>query len=253
VGACRLSPGDTRRRYAGASVRDPTGNRAQLRKGSREAEKGCPEPGAPSRSDHVVRGQRLRLLMAAVGAALTLAAHPSNAASIDAKVAATEAARCEFALVDAAQETGVPLRLLQKLASLESGLSSSRGMRYPWPWTLDTNGHGSFHFRSRNAAERHLRAMLAAGITNVDIGCMQVNWRWHRDAFASPADLLDPSLNVRYATHLLAAYKTQLGSWSAAVAQYHTRNSRVAAGYQCRVARALKPRGEIADCPERAP
>lgn len=181
-----------------------------------------------------------------------LAAHHSQAASIEAKDAATEAARCDVALVAAARETGVPLRLLRGLAPVESGLAGGRGVRYPWPWTLNTNGHGSFHFRSRDAAERHLRALLAAGIDNVDIGCMQINWRWHRDAFASPADMLDPSLNVRYAARLLAAYKARAGSWSAAVAQYHTRDARLAATYQCRVARALMPRGQIAGCPERA-
>ena len=188
-------------------------------------------------------------MTAAMGAVLLLAAHQGHAASIDAKVAATEAARCVVALIDAARETGVPLRLLRRLASLESGLGGTRGISYPWPWTLNTNGHGSFHFRSRNAAVTHLRALLAAGITNVDIGCMQVNWRWHRDAFASPADMLDPSHNVRYAVHLLAAYKVKAGSWSAAVALYHTRDARLAAAYECRVARALMPQGEIAGCP----
>jgi hypothetical protein len=189
-------------------------------------------------------------LTAAVGAVSLLVAHQGNAASIDAQVAATEEARCEAALVYAARETGVPLRLLRRLASLESGLSGARGTRYPWPWTLNTNGHGSFHFRSRNAAERHLRALFAAGITNVDIGCMQVNWRWHRDSFVSPADMLNPLLNVRYAAQLLAAYKARAGSWSAAVAQYHTRDARLATAYRCRVARALMPRGEIMGCRE---
>jgi predicted pyridoxine 5'-phosphate oxidase superfamily flavin-nucleotide-binding protein len=97
----------------------------------------------------------------------------------------------------------------------------------------------------------HRARLLAARVNNVDIGCMQINWRWHRGAFASPVDMLDPSLNVRYAARLLAAYKVRAGSWSAAVAQYHTRDARLAATYQCRVARALMPRGEIAGCLER--
>ena len=45
------------------------------------------------------------------------------------------------------------------------------------PWTLHVKDGGSYHFRSRGAAARY----LAAGIDDIDIGCMQVNWHWHRN------------------------------------------------------------------------
>ena len=63
-------------------------------------------------------------------------------------------------------------------------------------------------------------ALIAAGVDNVDIGCMQVNWHWHGDAFASPAAALSPALNARYAALLLRAYRAQSGTWAGAVGLY---------------------------------
>jgi hypothetical protein len=47
-----------------------------------------------------------------------------------------------------------------------------------------------------------LDALVAAGIDNIDIGCMQVNWHWHRAAFASPAAALNAgyTLTIRRLT-----------------------------------------------------
>ena len=108
-------------------------------------------------------------------------ARQAEAVAIDAQDAAGEAAKCHSAMVRASAQTGVPLRLLLALAPTESGLQRARGRgpAYPWPWTVNTNDRGSFHFRTREAAEKYLHALVAAGIDNIDIGCMQINWHWH--------------------------------------------------------------------------
>jgi len=154
------------------------------------------------------------------------------------------------AISHAARASGVPVALLLALAPTESGLPRAHDRRpsYPWPWTLNTNGRGSFYFRSRAAAEKHLDALVAAGIDNIDIGCMQVNWHWHGAAFASPTAALNPALNTTYAAALLRDYRRQTGSWAGAVGLYHSHTLALAEAYRCRVAHALQPKAALKDC-----
>jgi hypothetical protein len=193
--------------------------------------------------------RRYRLCVLA-SLALVLAAPVSHAGAIGAGAAAAESALCGEAIRRATQTTGVPVALLLALAPTESGLprAHGRGPPYPWPWTINSNGRGSFHFRTRAAAEKHLNALVAAGIDNIDIGCMQVNWRWHGAAFASPAAALNPILNARYAAALLGDYRRQTGSWADAVGLYHSHTLALAEAYRCRVAHALQPHTRLKNC-----
>jgi hypothetical protein len=194
---------------------------------------------------------RLRLLAASV-VGLVAAASDATAAP-DRGHGVADLRQCDAALRDAAPATGVPVRLLLALAPIESGVGNRTRQIYPWPWTLNINGRGSYHFHTRAAAERHLDALIAAGIDNVDIGCLQVNWHWHRSAFASPAAMLSPALNVQYAASLLRKYRAQTGTWSGAIGLYHSQDPRLADVYRCRVAHALAPTATIRGCAVAAP
>jgi hypothetical protein len=180
--------------------------------------------------------------------ALALVVPGARAGAIGAGEAAAESAQCADAIRRAARASGVPAPLLLALAPTESGLPRARGPSYPWPWTLNVNGRGSFHFRTRTVAERHLNALVAAGIDNIDIGCMQVNWHWHGAAFASPAAVLNPTLNTVYAAVLLRDYRRQTGSWAGAVGLYHSHTPALADAYRCRVAHALLPNTTLKNC-----
>ena len=139
---------------------------------------------------------------------------------------------------------------MDALARAESALRPARHgvpARYPWPWTLNVEGRG-YHFRTRHAAEAYLAATLGAGITNVDIGCNQVNWRTHAHAFAAPSDALDPVQNARFAAEFLRLLYAETGSWADAIARYHSRNPERAARYRCRIAAVLRPAIRAADC-----
>jgi hypothetical protein len=187
-------------------------------------------------------------LLAALALALTVPS--ARAGAIGAGEAAAQSALCADAINRAARASRVPAALLRALAPTESGLPGARGHgpAYPWPWTLNTNGRGSFHFRSRVAAEKQLNALVAAGIDNIDIGCMQLNWHWHGAAFASPAAALNPALNTGYAAALLRDYKPKTGSWAGAVGLYHSHSPALAEAYRCRVARALRPDTALRSC-----
>lgn len=123
---------------------------------------------------------------------------------------------CLRAASDAAELTGVPYDVLLAISKVETG----RGDR-PWPWTVNFGGDGKW-FDTAAEAEAGVTAALDQGATNVDLGCFQLNYRWHSDGFASVADMLDPDRNATYAAKFLARQYDQTGDWATAAAAYHS-------------------------------
>ena len=118
-----------------------------------------------------------------------------------------------------AAEHGVPVALFYALALTESGTRVDSSLR-PWPWTLNVAGEGRV-FASRGAASAELRQALAAGEQSIDIGVMQVNWRYHRDALQDPWRALDPYYNLRVAAAILVDCYQLRRDWWSAVGCYH--------------------------------
>ena len=80
-----------------------------------------------------------------------------------------------------------------------------------------------------NNFEEGLKTLVAlrnSGETNVDIGCMQLNLRWHGSAFSDLSAMLSPLDNVTYASSYLEELFIETGSWEQAVKYYHSRNSK---------------------------
>ncbi len=144
--------------------------------------------------------------------------------------AATDAALlCLQATEAAAQETGVPANILLAISLVETGQSRNGQLR-PWPWAVNQGGDGRFLASKAEAAEVAQRA-LASGATNVDMGCFQINYRWHAENFGSLDDMLDPWSNARYAASFLADLYRDTGNWPDAAAAYHSRSPEHAARY----------------------
>ena len=142
---------------------------------------------------------------------------------------ADPSAICDRAAERASAATGVPLPVLQAIALTETGRRHAGAFR-PWPWTTHAAGEGRW-FDSRAAAEAHVRSLLAQGRRSIDIGCFQVNFRWHGTAFASAEAMFDPEANALYAARFLAGLQEELGSWEAAAGAYHSRTPALAARY----------------------
>ena len=141
---------------------------------------------------------------------------------------------CEDLAEAAARQQGIPQGLMSAIARTESGRSTGAGGVQAWPWTLNQGGQGSFH-DSRAAALDHLERLLAQGVVNVDVGCMQINYRWHHGAFPSVAAMLDPQQNTRYAAQFLRALHERYGSWETATAAYHSLDAERGQRYLVRV------------------
>lgn len=150
-----------------------------------------------------------------------------------APAAATRAASpspCRAAAETAAAETGVPLALLLAVAATESGRATHGTTAEPWPWAVNRAGRGRYP-PDRPAAEALVAEALAAGESNIDIGCFQLNWHWHGQAFPSAAAMFDPLANARHAARFLSDLYAETGDWRAAAGAYHSRDPDRASAY----------------------
>ena len=66
---------------------------------------------------------------------------------------------------------------------------------------------------------------------SVDIGLMQINWKFHGRHFESLAQLFDPDVNVAYAAKYLKKLLAKHGSTEQAVAFYHSNTQQYQALY----------------------
>ena len=156
-------------------------------------------------------------------------------------IAATPITYAEEAVPSAyrwiATEHGIPAGLFYAIALAESGrtLASKRGRR-PWPWTLNIAGMGVV-FNSRWQAWRALDESLRAGQDSVDIGLMQVNWRFHKARLGSTWLALEPYHNLSVAADILKDCYEKRRDWWASVGCYHAPADKARAQrYRARVA-----------------
>jgi hypothetical protein len=128
---------------------------------------------------------------------------------------------CEAAARRASAASGVPLPVLLAVALSESGRKTG-GRFAPWPWVLNIEGAGKF-FDTRADALAAAQAAISSGRESTDLGCFQVNFRWHGTAFASLSDMIDPDRNAAYAARFLRELYAESGDWITAVGHYHSR------------------------------
>src|SRR5512132_2274677 len=116
----------------------------------------------------------------------------------------------------------IPKHLLSAIALAESGRKHPMlGKRMPWPWSVMAEGQGRY-LPTKAAAINEVRELQARGISNIDVGCMQVNLYHHADAFASLEQAFDPASNVAYAAQFLRSLFADSGSWQEAAGLYHS-------------------------------
>ncbi|NBE07374.1 transglycosylase SLT domain-containing protein [Paragemmobacter ruber] len=140
---------------------------------------------------------------------------------------------CDLAAHHAAAETGVSVDLLMAITRTET---QHRGAS--WPWTLNHQGEG-YWFETKDQATTAAESVLSAG-DHIDLGCFQINTRWHLNEFASVAAMLDPVENALYAARYLQSLHSETGDWDLAVAAYHSRDAVRGAAYLDRVRAAHK-------------
>ena len=127
---------------------------------------------------------------------------------------------CDQAALQAAERSGVPPQIMLAITRVETGRAMG-GSLQPWPWTINKGGEGHW-FKSRDEALAFASPEIEAGATNIDIGCFQLNLRWHAGAFPSLEAMFDPDANASYAADFLTDLHQRKGNWVDAVAAYHS-------------------------------
>jgi len=148
-------------------------------------------------------------------------------------ICAAETARAEALLK-------IPAHLLRAIARVESGRwHKTAGENLAWPWTVMAEGRGRF-LPSKAAAIAEVKALKARGVTNIDVGCMQVNLGYHPDAFEDLEQAFDPTYNVAYAASFLVELRAEARSWTRAVGRYHSRKAVAGNDYRRKVQKAWR-------------
>lgn len=136
-----------------------------------------------------------------------------------------------------AEHHGIPATLLYAMALTESGKGiESKSRLRPWPWTLNIAGQPRY-FSTRWQAWLALHQSLQSGQESVDIGLMQVNWRFHRKRLGNSWLALEPSHNLAVGAEILKNCYAKRRDWWASVGCYHApSDSERARRYRARVA-----------------
>ena len=110
------------------------------------------------------------------------------------------------------KQHNIPSGLLLAIATIESGSK---------PYALNIQGK-SVIGKNKTEAVSLIHEALDKGITNIDVGVMQLNIRWHRENFGSIEEMLEPKKNIEYAASFLLTLYKKYGDWHRAVRFYHS-------------------------------
>lgn len=121
----------------------------------------------------------------------------------------------------AALAQDVPPAVLYAVAKVESNFKTRIGV-YPWPWTLNIKGKGSYFATRAEACGAVMAGLQQHGRYGVDIGLTQQNWGWvGSQHYAHPCDALSPNNNLVTAAIELRKCFEKEGDWVRAAGCYH--------------------------------
>ena len=128
--------------------------------------------------------------------------------------------------------------IVYSIALTESGKMLENKSFRPWPWTLNVDSEGKV-YDSQTDMCKALGEYLSAGIMQIDIGLMQINWNVHQHRFGSYQQACDPYANLKVGISILKEYSDEKkGLWKG-VGRYHSGTKERAEAYQARVAHVL--------------
>ncbi|MBT5572442.1 MAG: transglycosylase SLT domain-containing protein [Alphaproteobacteria bacterium] len=144
---------------------------------------------------------------------------------------------CSQAIRSVDSEANTPTALLTAISHVESGRwDAQKEALFAWPWTV-TNGSDGQYFPTKDAAIAQVRKLQSKGIRNIDVGCMQINLKYHPNAFEDLESALDPKTNARYAAKLLNSLFETHKTWAESIRRYHSSNPKFNRPYHDKVVR----------------
>ena len=160
---------------------------------------------------------------------------------VSAKEHITDSSLCLAAAKEASADYGVNLNLLQTIAAVESGVWNELHQAYiGWPWTVNAKGRGHY-YKTKEEAVAAAKKFLKQGVKSIDVGCMQINMKYHGKAFSSIEDAMDPKKNVTYSAKFLRSLYSRNGNnWEKAAKKYHSGNAREGSLYANRLTKRFE-------------
>ena len=154
---------------------------------------------------------------------------------------------CRQAIDAAERAYGIPSHLLAAIARVESGRRDDASNTFnPWPWTINSDGQGSF-YESKTQAVAAALTMRAKAVHSVDVGCMQISLTYHPNAFTGMDQAFDPHANADYAARFLLSLYEKTSSWPRAVEMYHSATPELGRDYQQNVYAVWPEEKRLAD------
>ncbi len=132
----------------------------------------------------------------------------------------------------------IPHKLLKAIALTESGRMIDNN-HTPWSWTINSDNK-SYFFDDKKSAIEFVKKIKNTGRCSVDVGCMQVNLKYHPKAFNSLEDSFDPKKNIDYAAKFLSDLYSQHQDWMKAIGYYHSYTPKFYRIYQQKVLQQWK-------------
>ncbi len=133
----------------------------------------------------------------------------------------------------------IPKDILNAISQIESGRKTAKDKAISaWPWTVNVAGKG-YYFDSKEKAINFVQLQQAQGIKSIDVGCMQINLHYHKEAFKDLNEAFDPETNTAYAAEFLSDLYREHKSWLVAVGHYHSATPAHNIPYRNKVAKKL--------------
>jgi len=129
--------------------------------------------------------------------------------------------KCEDVIRNIESITDIPSGLLLGIGKAESGRILKNNEMVIWPWTINHAGKSLF-FDNKIQMKSYLLKHTEKGDNNLDVGCMQINLKWHKQNFKDIKDMLAIEPNISYAASFLIQLKNKHGSWKKAIKHYHS-------------------------------
>ena len=148
----------------------------------------------------------------------------------------TNKPNCEKIANRIESETNLPIHLLSSISRVEAGRKLSSGEVKGWPWSINHAGKG-LYFETKKGALKYLKNAVSNGSKNIDVGCMQLNYRWHKGAFTSLDDMFDPEKNIQYAARFIKELYVRHQNWEDVIKHYHSNKKKFNIPYYQKVSK----------------
>ena len=104
---------------------------------------------------------------------------------------------CENTIESIELQTDIPKGLLLGIGKAEA-IRKIKNKFVIWPWTLNHAGKSMF-FDTKKQMRNYVFKNLKRNDFNIDVGCMQINIKWHKNNFKKISDMFEVNPNVSYA------------------------------------------------------